>query len=617
VGQKKLRLPEVLSAALESLTPSEIPAFALWLDRYAARKLPIYPQKPLEQIVDLNPSHYFTFTNLETAVIWAAEAIVRQKLILVPALSLLELYEKAFVSGDYDQAANLLDQIEVNTGLSIATLESRISLIHRSKGLEAQKEYTKSITEAASRTIPSFIAFYTSQRNEDNISTERYGSRLVPHIEKQRVSKEVKTYLQNRLIGRAASLLTDDQLVASLSVALSLSVLDTYEALIETLQIVAQRREIPAIDVGFYHAITILDLPDWRLDKLKLMALVKTPTLRVQNLAGVDAMLRGDYDLAALNAVEELAHDRTDVDSLSLLSNSLLHAQEPPSMGSLTPLQTELLALLNQLRSPSPTSGKAAAELAKISQNLRLLRFSPALRGFLSFELPAHFHVGESEAASLFSSSSFLNPCHWQVLSQAGAAALLQLCCALHENSLSVRTAMAALFKRPLSFANLLDREEAIALMICSAVYHNDLDAALLHAQSLSSSQSAAWRQFAAKTEVRCHLLRGDPDNAICKIAAYCCDIDEMRYVFPLRAVLERKRWRDLKHLAGNIALPIILDFYWRTIDETEHETNRRIAYDEFVKSRGVKRPSELNLAEDVTPRSQLGRVHTNKTKSW
>src|ERR1019366_921367 len=136
---------------------------------------------------------------------------------------------------------------------------------------------------------------------------------------------------------------------------------------------------------------------------------------------------------------------------------------------------------------------------AKISQNLRILRFSPALRGLLSFELPEHFHVGESEATSLFTSSRFLNPSHWQVLPPSRAAALLQLCGDQHENSLSVKTANAALLRRPFNTENLVDREEIIALMISSAVYHNDLDTALFHEQSLSSTESAAWRQLGAR----------------------------------------------------------------------------------------------------------------------
>ena len=74
----------------------------------------------------------------------------------------------------------------------------------------------------------------------------------------------------------------------------------------------------------------------------------------------------------------------------------------------------------------------------------------------------------------------------------------------------------------------------------------------------------------------------------------------------PIRSLLSTKRWKDVKHLRSDIALPILFDLYWRTIEEREHETSRRIAYDEFLMSQQVRLPSDLAPVVDKFARAQL-----------
>jgi hypothetical protein len=102
------------------------------------------------------------------------------------------------------------------------------------------------------------------------------------------------------------------------------------------------------------------------------------------------------------------------------------------------------------------------------------------------------------------------------------------------------------------------------------------------------------WYRVGAKIDLHHQLIKGEMAKAIDSIAKYCCERDDLREVVPLRTILSGQKWKDVKHLRQNISLPIIFDLYWRTVDESEHATTRRIAYDEFLKANGCGRPSDL-----------------------
>ena len=113
--------------------------------------------------------------------------------------------------------------------------------------------------------------------------------------------------------------------------------------------------------------------------------------------------------------------------------------------------------------------------------------------------------------------------------------------------------------------------------------------------------------------ELHCLILTGKRDEALRQAAHRYCSIGALSGSIPLRTLLHGRRWRDLRHLAKELALPILLDLYCNNIDEVEHETTRRNAYDEFLRSHGCRRPSELGtIAESFDTKELiyfLGRV--------
>ncbi|MFA0312936.1 hypothetical protein BH581_02015 [Vibrio splendidus] len=95
-----------------------------------------------------------------------------------------DIYENFFILGSYDEASEILDYIEDKYGISIWLINSKLELLQKSKGLEAQKEFLEEVVSADN--IEVFIAYFSyvfSMRNEENYTIESYTSEVEPILE--------------------------------------------------------------------------------------------------------------------------------------------------------------------------------------------------------------------------------------------------------------------------------------------------------------------------------------------------------------------------------------------------------------------------------------------------
>lgn len=207
VGSKSIEIGDVISSSVDLLSPREIPKFVDWVERYPSKRVRIWPWPKVTNYAKLWPVAPVQ-TSLSKNVWWISSFLANHLSLLRKYIAILEDYELAWLSGRYVQAGEHLDEIESASGLSIWLIESRIALLQRHKGLEAQKAYWLTIHEAAPRSLAAFVASYISQRNEETVFLDRFNTRVRSVVERQHeevVNDDLKAYLIDWLVGRTNS----------------------------------------------------------------------------------------------------------------------------------------------------------------------------------------------------------------------------------------------------------------------------------------------------------------------------------------------------------------------------------------------------------------------------
>ena len=606
LGNKKSDIPRAVSGAIDEVDESEIELLADWVQQHAIGRSRIFPPPNIAKYADLWPTRSFTqIDDLPKALIWFSRLLAPHVEIINRFVELVSRYELAFLSGDLEASVKWLDQIEIDLGLSLWLIQARIALLHRFKGLEAQKEYLRFIHAEVPQTIPSFLAHYTSQRNEDSTSMERFAIRMRAEIERQPIDAAYKTDLVTRLVGRGTTPVKEDDLAAALSAGSVFSIPDAYEALIESLQAILQSSDLYLFAGSVKDALRHLSVVDWRVSKLQAILYGRYDGLQIRDLRADDALLHGRFDEAIEVALSQATANPLDIDAVAAAAAGYAAADMEPGEGRLSGFQHEVLALMTTIRAKRGSVTKAVSDLSKLIQNFRSLRIVGAIYGYLAIDWLEKPQVGVCDGTSIAYSTPYVNPRHWIVLSKDSAQHLLAYCERYGNESTVTSTSRVQLQGKEVSISE-FPLEQRFELNTSTALYHNDIVHAREYIQVLSASSRSTCRRLAGKVDIYCLLVDDLEDEAIRRTARYCCEYDEFRFVLPLRSMLKGKKWKELRHLAADIALPVILDLYWRTIDESEHETTRRNAYAEFLRAHECRRPSELMRIADRFERSQL-----------
>lgn len=594
-----------IASAVEQVPKEQLSSFSKWIDLNSVGKLRVFPPAKATKYRDLSVQACASVGNLSRQLNWSCELLAKNLGTVSKYLGLLEAYESAYMRGNYEEAMTLLLEVERSVGLSIWLIEAKIAILHRHKGLEIQKEFANSIHKEHPNSIPAYIAHYTGQRNEDSVAFDKYISRISTDIARQPVNDEIKTFIKSRLIGKHETLIDAESIRSTLAVASVTSVVDAYEGLLDALHASLQRPDITPPRPVLKQVLARLKVNDWRLEKLRGIVTGAYDGLLIRDLRADDALLQGDFDSAVKLALSQTHQDPRDIDALAIVAAGAPHAENEPDLAGLSAPQHDILTLFRTIRAKHSSVEKAASDLSKLVQNFRSIRIMGAVWGYLASEWLERPQIGPSEATAIFYSTATLNPKHWIFLSNSGAKTLLKFCKESKADSLTIETSISQSTGSEISNAKIASPTRA-ELNTLSSLYQGNLEVALNGARDLASAENNTLRCLAAKIEIHCLLEMDREDEAICRSAAYCCQWDYFRHVLPLRTLLAGKRWKDIRHLCGSIELPIILDVYWRTIDDSEHETNRRSAYDEFLKAHACKRPSELRTIADEFKRDQL-----------
>lgn len=101
---------------------------------------------------------------------WSANVLKLYEEELRDFVVLRTRYENEFLHGNYPQASDTLEQIQTSHGYSHWLVSSRIQLLATSEGLQAQKKYLEELLEKNISPIFGWISYYCSLRSEENYS---------------------------------------------------------------------------------------------------------------------------------------------------------------------------------------------------------------------------------------------------------------------------------------------------------------------------------------------------------------------------------------------------------------------------------------------------------------
>ena len=571
-----------------------------WVKTYPAKIRRITPSTISTEYKSLWPSRksIVIMDDLDSGMRWITTILVEKSNLLKRYISILSEYEVYLTSNNFDKALTTLDTIEATIGVSIWEIEARIALLQRIHGLEEQKKYCDHIQSEAPGSLPAFIAHYTSERNETTVSFARYSKRIERIIEAQPIPHAVQKYINRRLLGLKGDQISVEDVSHVLCVAGGLSILDAYEGLIWACQTAVQKGIIQEYSSTINDCLDRLNTGDWRVEKLRCYLRKEFSTLSVQCLDTEVSVLQGSYSATFKKIANEMSERPPDVDTLANAAYAAAYGGLKIPSSDHADINLEIINLLNKVIEKGEGVGRAADDLIKLVLNFRSLRTVPAIYGYLVVEWGEKIQVGECEGTSIFLSSPTLNPFHWYIVNQDVARALIE---AVDSNvllELPLTTCGVTPDKDDPSSVN-FSTEIGLMFEARRALILGDLTHARSILLELGESKNQLWRRTSAKMEVNCLIALNETRDAILRTANFCCENEELRHIVPLRSLLQGIRWRQVRHLRERIEVPIVFDLFWRTVDENEHETNRRIAYDEFLMAHNCRRPTDLKAIAD------------------
>lgn len=141
-------------------------------------------KKNIEEIINANayPAEYrqlkksrnFVSKEFRRDALWLASSLCNERARLSKFLGMKNEFEKLVLNSDFIAAENLLDEVDKLFGKSIWYIENRISIVEKTKGIEAQQVYASEIyNDQQINYDVRLLTYFFSRRLEPSISFRR------------------------------------------------------------------------------------------------------------------------------------------------------------------------------------------------------------------------------------------------------------------------------------------------------------------------------------------------------------------------------------------------------------------------------------------------------------
>ncbi|MCG6398903.1 hypothetical protein [Vibrio fluvialis] len=202
-------------------------------------------------------------------------------------------FEVNFINGSYELAEEALKSIEYCFGTSLWSINSRIELLQKSKGVEYQKAYLEEIVSV--KNIDFFLAFVSyifSLRNEENNTIESYFNEIEHALEVNGISD----YLVYHFLPSHMTEIKKTETV--LNFEERHSIIDRYIALINMMELEVSSCEKESINLVKKCIKPLEEINDNRINKLKFICSEEYDVNLVNGgLHKYDDYTKGNYEI--------------------------------------------------------------------------------------------------------------------------------------------------------------------------------------------------------------------------------------------------------------------------------------------------------------------------------
>ncbi len=347
-GSAVKALSDLRSSTVASDYPTNVQSFKLVAPIEAAKLLRLGPREFGQLCWAYQP---LAPTSLKNELAWASVWLSGQSAKINDYRCFVNELQELVLAGDMDNASTKLDTFCATKGWSLWAVELRLALEQQAKGTDAQKSLATAWQSTAPNRIASLIVQVASDRNDATFSYDAFSWNCQNSFPRFTKYAWVPAYLWYRLLSHVSN--PEESLPLILSRELTSSLIDYYEAVIETLLVIA----VDAVSLSHLRssAIHLIDslakdgYSDYRLQKIRvaLTGIVAT------NAGG--APERGPF---LIQLVSDACTTR-------------LNWNEVPS--DLSPFLHRLLGDIRQCEEEGNQAQEAITRLTKLGVNLKSL----------------------------------------------------------------------------------------------------------------------------------------------------------------------------------------------------------------------------------------------------
>jgi hypothetical protein len=609
--QKLLRGPAdtlALSSARQQYRPESYATLVQLLRSNEKLKKRFCPQpfpKTVAQLKDTTP--LLERQSLEREILWAKAYLLQLTDQISRFLSLTENYEDLFLKSRFEECHSVLDSVEQQFGMSLWFLKHKLALLQTANGPDAQRTYAIRVQATARKAgFIQFLIYFLSLRNDSSISFDGFIRLYLEHIKKAQMQDDVVDYLNFHILHEVR--LPDESLANILRIEFSGAVIDYYETIIKLarLAIANDRTELFKTLSSAIEPL-LAKTSDPRLEPL-LCGLDQSSwhrqTMDLQILKVSDLFLSGALETAVKIAREELEERADNADLLILIARAGFRTASEQKVGEPRVFEK----IIGEIDADYGNGGAThdSFDLLRYAVNFGGQKVADALWGYTQKEYS--YDPRESAGGILHYSltgSRISNPLRIIELSPGPRQRYVDMLSNLSEGHLSITYANAfGNQESAAGLANSLSWEAKEFLQAYSALEQGKFREALEYSVRLIESANGYYRNSAIRIKGYCLLELGQTLELVRFISSSYL-AGRPVHLFPVAQTVEildkTTRWQ----LKNDISVPIFLDIAIK-IFEFSLEHQRRYAYEDFLFSHNVERPSELRSIREQFDRTKL-----------
>lgn len=341
-----------LARARTIVKPSFFPIIVRELSRNAIYEGILAPTTFPMSLASVLPGARLQEISIEGELLWTSSVLSLYADRLGDFVKLRDKYYFAHENANYDQATNILDQIQKEFGYSIWLIGNRLQLLQVTKGLESQKTWLENVlsTEGINQLI-AWVAYFISVRTEENVSYSSFVSELSEILE----IKWLRDYAKLHFLPSECASIDDPDLPISMEEPHP--IIDRFETFVAMALVYCTKVDASSRAT----LIASLEQLEGVNDSLiqRMLAVLRDNEIGIDGkfLALADAYTEGRYEL--------LLSDRCE--GLELIARSHAYLGRPPEQDETQSLRKQLIWHMYNISVLSPDATLSRVKLKKLA----------------------------------------------------------------------------------------------------------------------------------------------------------------------------------------------------------------------------------------------------------